>query len=212
MAGLHDSLEYNTTRDHLIIREYGRNIQKLIRYTKTIEDSEKRNRTAKSIVALMEFINPSLRNVEEYHHKVWDHLFIISEFELDADSPYEKPRKEDAKPVPRPIPYPDKKIRFWHYGKYVERLMANACEEQDEAKQRDFVRAIGNYMKLVMRNRNKDAVTDDMVREDIKTLSKGKITLPEGFTFETLVKQTFYPKRKPAFTKGPRKRPRRHNY
>ncbi|MBX6381218.1 MAG: DUF4290 domain-containing protein, partial [Thermoflavifilum aggregans] len=91
-------MEYNTTRNPLVIREYGRNIQKMIEYLLTIEDKEKRQRNALAVIELMGTLNPHLRNVEDFRHKLWDHLFLISDFKLDVDSPYPKPTRESLKP------------------------------------------------------------------------------------------------------------------
>ena len=101
-----DNMEYNTTRNHLTIREYGRHIQKMAEYVLTIEDREKRQKNANALVELMGFLNPHLKNVEDFRHKLWDHLFLITDFKLDVDSPYPIPTRETLRPKPDPIPYP----------------------------------------------------------------------------------------------------------
>ena len=100
-------MEYNTTRNHLTIREYGRHIQKMAEYVLTIEDREKRQKNANALVELMGFLNPHLKNVEDFRHKLWDHLFLITDFKLDVDSPYPIPTRETLRPTPDPLPYPN---------------------------------------------------------------------------------------------------------
>src|SRR6185295_9922075 len=101
-----NSMEYNSTRNRLIIPEYGRNIQKMIEHAITIEDREERNRLAKAIVAVMGYLNPQLQNITDFKHKLWDHLFIISDFKLDVDSPYPLPEKEKLRAKPKRVAYP----------------------------------------------------------------------------------------------------------
>ena len=105
MLNLED-MEYNTTRNHLIMREYGRHIQKMIEYLLTIEDKETRQRNAYAVIELMGFLNPHLKNVEDFRHKLWDHLFLISDFKLDVESPYPIPTRETLKARPKPIALP----------------------------------------------------------------------------------------------------------
>ena len=101
-------MEYNTTRNHLTMREYGRHIQKMVEYVLTIEDREKRQKNANSLIELMGFLNPHLKNVEDFRHKLWDHLFLISDFKLDVDSPYPIPTRETLRAKPDPIPLSEK--------------------------------------------------------------------------------------------------------
>ena len=124
-------LEYNTQREKLIISEYGRHIQKMVDFAVNLEDKEKRQKTSESIVNLMGELNPHLRDVEDFKHKLWDHIFIISDFKLDVDSPYPKPNIEDLFKKPEPLDYPNQKIKYNHYGKIVELMIEEAVKMED---------------------------------------------------------------------------------
>ena len=87
-------LEYNTDRKQLIIPEYGRHIHKMINQVNEIESRDERNKMTKAIIGVMGNLNPHLRDVPDFQHKLWDQLFIMSEFKLDVDSPFDKPQEE----------------------------------------------------------------------------------------------------------------------
>src|SRR5882757_3538085 len=122
-------MEYNTTRNHLIYREYGRHIQKMVEYLLSLEDPEARQRQALVVIELMGFLNPHLKNVEDFRHMLWDHLFFISDFKLDVDSPYPIPQKETYKAKPDPMGYPKRHPRFSHLGKNLELVIDKALSE-----------------------------------------------------------------------------------
>ena len=121
-----ENMEYNTTRNYLVMREYGRHIQKIVDYLLTIEDKEKRQRNAMSLIELMGFLNPHLKNVEDFRHKLWDHLFLISDFKLDVESPYPIPTRETLKAKPEPLGYPKRYPKFNHLGKNIEVVINKA--------------------------------------------------------------------------------------
>src|SRR5690349_20210407 len=127
-------MEYNTTRNYLSMREYGRHIQKMVEYLLTIEDKQKRQQQAQVLIELMGFLNPHLKNVEDFRHKLWDHLFYISGFKLDVDSPYPIPTKENYKAKPDPIPYPKRHPRYSHLGKNLELVIDKALKEDNAEK------------------------------------------------------------------------------
>ena len=129
-------MEYNTQLPHLQIPEYGRNIQVMIEHCVTIEDRDERNKCAKAIIQIMGQLNPHLRDIADYTHKLWDHLFLISKFKLDVDSPYPRPTPETFTTKPKNVPYPASKIRYKHYGKTIERIIdvAKKYEEGPEKK------------------------------------------------------------------------------
>jgi len=131
-------MEYNTARELMQIPEYGRNIQKMIGFAKTIEDRDERNRAAGSIIKVMGQVNPQLKNNEDLTHKLWDHMFIISGFDLDVDSPFDKPVKEDFETGPDRVPYPEGESAYRHYGRVVRQMIdAVAEEENDEEKKEE---------------------------------------------------------------------------
>jgi hypothetical protein len=187
-------MEYNTRRDKLKIKEYGRNVQKLIEDAAKIEDKEKRNNTAKAIVRLMDMITPGNKNNEDTEHKLWDHLQLIVDGNIDIESPYGKPEIEEGLKA-RPLPYPQKKMRFRHYGFNVESMVAKALEMTDKEKQLEFTILIGSYMKMVNRNAQKDVITDEVIIGDLNILSDGKLEVPPETSFDLLTNSAPPPKR-----------------
>src|SRR5215217_5059612 len=143
-----ENMEYNTTRNRLVIREYGRHIQKMVEYLLTLEDKEKRQRNAYALIELMGFLNPHLKNVEDFRHKLWDHLFLISDFQLDVESPYPIPTRETLRAKPDPLPYPKRYPKYSHLGKNLELVVNKALKEDNQEKKAGFAHAIAYYMKL----------------------------------------------------------------
>lgn len=168
-------MEYNTTRDHLIIREYGRHIQKMVDYILTIEDREKRTRNAHTVVELMGFLNPSLKAVEDYKHKLWDHLYYISDFKLDVDSPYPMPDRDSYIEKPAPVPYPKQHPKYNHLGKNLESLIDKAMNEEDEEKKQGLANAIAYYMKLTYSTWHKELVHDDSIQSELNAITNGEL-------------------------------------
>ena len=168
-------MEYNTTRSDMSMREYGRHIQKMVEYLLTIEDKEKRQQQAQVVIELMGFLNPHLKNVEDFRHKLWDHLFFISNFTLDVDSPYPIPRKETYKQKPDPLPYPKRYPKFSHLGKNLEVIINKALKEEDPEKKAGFSNAIAYYMKLAYSNWHKELVHDDAIRSELNNITGGQL-------------------------------------
>lgn len=171
------NLEYNSQREHLVMPEYGRNVQRMIEYCMTVEDRDQRNKVAQSIIMVMGQLNPHLRDVEDYRHKLWTHLFLISGFQLDVDSPYPKPSPETFVEKPQKLTYPRKNIKFGHYGKTVELLIAKAKEYPDGDEKTALVMMIANLMKRSYLAWNRDSVTDEVILEHLEMLSEGAIKL-----------------------------------
>ncbi|TNJ42465.1 DUF4290 domain-containing protein [Tamlana fucoidanivorans] len=172
-----DNLEYNTEREHLIIPEYGRHMQKMINHAKTIESKEERNKLAKAIISVMGNMQPHLRDVPDFQHKLWDQLFIMSNFELDVDSPYEKPTKDLIYARPEPLKYPQNFPKYRFYGNNIKTMIdvANTWEEGDMKEALSFT--IANHMKKCFLNWNKDTVEDAVIYDHLYELSEGKINL-----------------------------------
>ena len=166
-----ENMEYNTTRNHLVIREYGRHIQKMVEYVLTLEDREKRQKNAYALIELMGFLNPHLKNVEDFRHKLWDHLFLISDFKLDVDSPYPIPTRETLKAKPQQLAYPKRYPRYNHLGKNIEIVIDKALKEEDSEKRQGFANAIAYYMKLTYSNWHKELVHDDNIQTEISAIT-----------------------------------------
>lgn len=170
-----DNMEYNTTRNHLTIREYGRHIQKMAEYVLTIEDKDKRQKNAEALVELMGFLNPQLKNVEDFRHKLWDHLFLITDFKLEVDSPYPIPTRETLRPKPDPLPYPKRYPKYNHLGKNIEIVIDKALSEENPEKRQGFANSIAYYMKLTYSNWHRELVHDDNIQTELSSITDGEL-------------------------------------
>lgn len=182
-------LEYNSERENLVIPEYGRNIQKLIDYAKTIENDAKRQVFVEEVVDLMQQMNPQSGNLDEYREKLWRHVFRIANFELEGVTPPngKVPKPEEAKLRPDPVGYPEATAKFRHYGSNVQHLIKKAIEMEEGPKRDGFVRVIGSYMKLAYRTWNKEHfVSDEVIKNDLESLSNGKLSLDEDTSIDQL--------------------------
>jgi hypothetical protein len=169
------SFDYNTSRKQLVLPEYGRNIQKMVDYIKSIEDREERNRLAHAIVGIMGNLNPHLRDINDFKHKLWDHLAIIANFELDIDYPYEIPKAEMFQQPPRKVNYGTHPIAFRHYGKSVEMMIEAAIELPESEEKEKLVTSIANYMKKAYLTWNRDSANDEVILNDLKKLSESRL-------------------------------------
>ena len=169
------SLEYNTEREHLIIPEYGRHIQKMVNQCVAIEDPEERNKCAKSIISVMGNLNPHLRDVPDFQHKLWDQLFIISDFKLDVDSPFPKPLKEELTQAPDRLEYPQNFPKYRFYGNNIKRMIDVAVTWEDGELKDALIYTIANHMKKCFLNWNKDTVEDSVIFKHLYELSNGAI-------------------------------------
>lgn len=171
-------LDYNTQRNNLKLREYGRNVQNLVLHLKAITDKEERSKKANTLVELMKLINPDLnKETTENDQKIWDDLHIISDFELEIESPFPKPDKEILSKKPDRLKYYSNEIKYRHYGRSVELLINQAIEMEDPKEQEGAVVAIGRLMKGFYQTWNKDAIEDEQILKNIKQLSGGKLDI-----------------------------------
>jgi hypothetical protein len=168
-------MEYNTQRNHLTMKEYGRHIQRMVEYVLTIEDRQKRQQQAQVVIELMGTLNPHLKNVEDFRHMLWDHLFFVSDFKLDVDSPYPIPTKETYKAKPEPLPYPKHKPRYSHLGKNLEVVIDKALKEENPEKRAGFANSIAYDMKLAYSNWHKELVHDDGIRAELNIITNGQL-------------------------------------
>jgi len=171
--------DYNTQRKKLVLPEYGRNIQKMIEHIINIKDREERNRAAKTIISIMGNVNPHLRDISDFKHKLWDHLALISDFKLDIDSPYETIAKETLLEKPKKIPYQHNKIKYLHYGRLIEKLIHKAAELEEGEEKNKLIILILNHMKKSYLNWSRNQVNDDLIFDNMKELSVGKIEIPD---------------------------------
>jgi hypothetical protein len=160
--------------------EYGRNVQKMIEYLVTVEDREKRLRNAEVIIELMGTLNPHLKTIEDYKHKLWDHLYQMTEFTLDVDAPYPRPTAEEVYKKPEVLPYPQEAIQHRHLGKNIQGLLSRAIAETDQEKKHGLTQAIGYYMKLAYANWHKEPVHDDMIKNELAEITGGQLTYETG--------------------------------
>ncbi len=170
---------YNTQRQKLVLPEYGRNIQKMIEHIINIKDREERNRAAKTIISIMGNVNPHLRDISDFKHKLWDHLALISDFKLDIDYPYETIAKETLLEKPKKIPYQHSKIKYLHYGRLIEQLIHKAAELEEGEEKNKLIMLTLNHMKKSYLNWNRNQVNDDFIFNNMKELSVGKIEIPD---------------------------------
>ncbi len=180
---LKEEMEYNTTREPMLIPEYGRNIQQMIQYICTIEEREKRTKAAKFIVNVMAQMHPNVKESGDYKHKLWDHLFIISDFKLDVDAPFPPPPPLSLSTKPEHLSYHDKEIEFKHYGKNIALMLEKAMEFEEGQEKDALVHAIANHMKKSYLNWNRETVSDELIEAHLSTLSKGKVKLHQDFKF-----------------------------
>ncbi|MEI6489593.1 MAG: DUF4290 domain-containing protein [Bacteroidota bacterium] len=175
-----ENMEYNTSLDHLVIPEYGRNIQKMIDYAMTVNDRNERNKIAHSIIDVMGQLNPHLRDIIDFKHKLWDHLFIISKFKLDVDSPYPLPTAATFKTKPERIKIPGtKRIRYKHYGRITEDLIQKATEYPEGEEKYFLAEIVGNLMKRSYLFWNRDTVSDNVIIDQLEELSNNELKLKD---------------------------------
>jgi len=172
--------DYNSTRNKLILTEYGRNVQNMVKYIIALPTKEERNRYAQVVIDLMGFLNPHLRDVADFKHKLWDHLHIISDYQIDVDAPYPKPTPEAIHLKPQPLRYPHQRIKYKHYGKTIELMIEKAKAIDEPERKRHMVQAIANFMKMAYVQWNKDSVTDESIIADLYALSGGTLKLDEN--------------------------------
>ena len=185
-------LLYNTERVKLWMPEYGRNVQKMVDYLKTIEDREKRNEQAKAIVKVMEILNPHVHVQENWEQKLWDHLHVISGFELDIDSPYPTPKIENFNKRPELVPIKNKPIKAHHYGRNIESIIDLIAEQEDGDVKTSMIRSLAIYMRQQYLIWNKDTVADETIFQDIESLSDFRIKVPEGMQLSRVSTEMSY--------------------
>lgn len=176
-------MDYNTQKEELRLAEYGRYVQDLVDHAMTIEEKEERNKAANAIVQIMTQMNPGFKGNEELQQKLWDDLFIMSNYQLDVDSPFPKPLPTDDNTAEK-IAYPDQGFKFRHYGKIIEDLIDGARKIEDPEEKKALTGMIANLMKKSYLNYNRDSVNDEMIVDQLKGMSNNELELPEDFKFQ----------------------------
>jgi len=207
---MEDNLKHN---NQFILKEYGKNIQKLVDYVQTVPDKDKRTEYAYTLVDLMKQLNPQLKT--ENDQKLWDDLFIMSDFELDVDAPFPMPEKELLGKRPQRLGYPQGEVKFKHYGRNIEKLIEKAVEIEDDEEQEVAIIYIGQLMRSFHSTWNRDNFDDAIILDDIKILSKGKLHIDlekvkENGLFETSTRRDFKPTSQPTDDQKPASNNRRN--
>lgn len=197
-------IDYNSQRSDLIIPEYGRNIQRMIEFAVTIKSKELRNQVAQAIINVMGQLFPHLRDVEDYKHKLWDHIFIMSDFKLDVDSPYPKPEPQQFKEKPEPINYPKGRIKYGHYGSIIGEVLKNAANFPEGPDRDRLVVDMGNMLKRMYLLGSQSNANDEVIIKQVIELSGGKLTWKPEWTLAS--SSELAPEQKPVQQRNKRKK------
>lgn len=174
---MQDQMEYNTQRPDLILSEYGRGLQKMVDKVTQVPDRDLRSKLSISLMNVMINLNPSIKDLDNYQQKLWDHLHIMSDFQLDIDGPYPKPVPEQIHQKPEPIPYNNVRIKFRFYGRNLQYMVDRATRVEDKEIKQSFINMIASFMTNSSRNWNNENLTPDVITEHLKTLSKDRLHL-----------------------------------
>ncbi len=180
------TLDYNTSRERLAMPEYGRNVLKMVEQLKAIPDKAKRTEQARAVVKVMELLNPQVRTLDNFEHKLWDHLYMIADYDLDVDSPYPCPEAEEFNTDPVPIPMKGSKIKAFHYGRNIEGVINLLCEQPEGEVKTELIRSLAIYMRTQYLIWNKDSVADETIFADIEKLSDYRLKVPEGISLSKI--------------------------
>ncbi len=205
-------LLYNTERVRLYIPEYGRNVQKMVDYLKTIEDREKRNEQARAVIKVMEIINPAVKLQDNFEHKLWDHLHIISDFSLDVDSPYPVPAPESLNERPREVLIEKRPVKATHYGRNIESIIDLIAGMEDGDVKNEMLRSLAIYMRQQYLIWNKDSVADETIFQDIEKLSDYRIKVPEGLELSRIDNNANFSRPGNNQSKGAKNQKQKNNF
>jgi len=178
--------DYNTQRRNLRLPEYGRHIQKMVQYVQNIKDRDKRNEQARTVISVLGNLNPHLRDIQDFRHKLWDHLYLIADFDLDIDSLYPVPTPQTFEEKPVAIPYQHTPVAAMHYGRNIENMVNTIAERPDDEKKKELIANMAHYMKKQYLIWNKDTVSDAIIFKDMIALSKGRITVDPSLKLQEM--------------------------
>jgi len=186
-------MEYNSARPDLIIPEYGRNVHNMVEYAMSVADIEERTKIANAIVNVMAQLTPHLRELEDYQHKLWDHLYIISDFKLEVNAPYPMPAPEKLAERPAPLPYPQTELKYGHYGKNIQNII-DVCKDYTEGDEKEQLKLIiANLMKRHYMAWNSGTVVDHVIKKQLKEMSDGKLVLADEVELVYVAAKTHKP-------------------
>ncbi|HCM76730.1 MAG TPA: DUF4290 domain-containing protein [Cytophagales bacterium] len=198
--------EYNTQREHIKLKEYGRNVQKLVNYIRTVPDKDKRTELATTLIELIKQLAPSVKEAFENPQRIWDDLYIIADFNLDVNNPYPIPDPETVFKKPQRMTYPQSRVRYRHYGKNIEKLIVEALAKEDPKEKEEAVIYLGKLMKTFHGNWNKETIDDSVIIKDIEKMSDGQLTLDLSKVREENLFEKLYREKKKQ--RNPNERPR----
>jgi hypothetical protein len=186
--------EYNSQRPLIILKEYGRNVQKLVEYIRNIPDKEKRTELAYTLIELIKQLTPTIKEQGDDPQRLWDDLYIIADFNLDVNNPFPIPEREILFKKPMRMDYPQSDVRFKHYGKNIEKLVKEALKKEDPQERQDAIIYLGKLMKTFYGNWNKETLDDSVILKDIQAMSGGALNMTidkvrEDNLFEKLYKE-----------------------
>jgi hypothetical protein len=176
-------MEYNTQRKKIVTKEYGRNVQQMIEYVMQIRNRDLRNQQARAVIRAMASLSNGSKKTADFWQKIWDEIFVISDFKLDIDSPFPIPERKEMEAKPKPIPYPKNKIRFPPYGKNIEVIIRQLSEKPDSPERDLCTEQLAIQLKTLYLKYNRDSVNDELIKEHLRILSEGKLQLREDFVF-----------------------------
>lgn len=185
-------MDYNTQREKLILPEYGRHVQKMIEQVKAIEDKEKRSQQMRAVVQVMGILNPQIRELNDYKHKLWDHAQVIGGFDLDIDAPYPAPTPQQFETRPDVIKLPDKPVKAACYGRNIENMIALIADRPDDEIKKEMIRTLALYMRQQYLIWNKDNVAEETIFADIERLSDGRLKVPEDVHLGAIAQNASY--------------------
>ena len=172
-------LTYNTEKEQIAISEYGRCIQEMIKKLPEIENREQRTEAAKYIISVMVQMNPQIKDSSDYEHKLWDHLYMISGYTLDVDSPYAPPTPVEQQSKPQHIGYQNNDIKYGHYGQYLVKMIEAAAQEENDEVREALAYSLASQMKRNYLNWNKSVVNDQVIIDDLKAISGGRLVITD---------------------------------
>ena len=186
------NLEYNTEREPLAMPEYGRSVLKMVESLRDIPEKGRRSEQARAVVKTMEILNPQVRQQENWEHKLWDHLYMIAGYDLDIESPWPSPVREEMETKPVPLPMKGTAIKAMHYGRNIERIIDLICEQPEGEVKTALIRNLAIYMRTQYLIWNKDSVADETIFADIEKLSGGRVRVPEGIELGKVAQEAVF--------------------